>query len=249
MTYAPLTSDGPMDSRGGLVVSRLNAYYDSAHVLFDVDLSVSEGMSLVLLGRNGAGKSTLLNAIMRSSVRTQGSVTFGQERIDGMPTHRIARLGLQLVPEDRRVYPNFSVQENLRLARAAAGGRDPRPLQEILELFPTLRPLLARRGNELSGGEQQLVAIARAMVASPRLLLLDEPSAGLSPVIMETVGEAVAAIRKDGRCTLVIAEQNARFGIGLADEVAVIDEGRIVFRGTRSEFEVAGEVALRYLSV
>lgn len=239
-----------MGDGAGLRISGLQAHYGEAHVLFDVGLEVAAGRSLVLLGRNGAGKTTLLRSIVRSGVRAEGEVAFAGQDLRGLPTHRIARLGVQLVPEDRRVYPNFCVLDNLRLAQAAAGaGRPPRPTAEILELFPSLRPLLGRRGYALSGGEQQLVAIARAMVANPRLLLLDEPSAGLSPVIMDAVGDAVARIRGQEDLTLLIAEQNARFGVGLADDVAVIDEGRIVFRGTRAQFEAAGEMALRYLSV
>ena len=234
----------------GLKVEQLNAYYGAAHVLFDIDLDVAEGTSMVLLGRNGAGKSTLLNALVRSGAQAVGRVSFAGRELQSMPTHRIARFGVQLVPEDRRVYPNFSVQDNLKLAQAAAADdRPPKTVAEILELFPSLRPLLGRRGNELSGGEQQLVAIARAMVASPKLLLLDEPSSGLSPVILEVVGEAIDRIRSSGALTLLIAEQNARFGLGLADDVTVIDEGRIKYRGSRDEFDLTGDVAMRYLAM
>ena len=234
----------------GLRVESLHAYYGAAHILFDVRLAAPVGTCVALLGRNGAGKSTLLKAITRAGVRAEGHATFDGRDLLRMPTFEIARLGVELVPEDRRVYRNFSVRENLGLAEAAAT-RD-RPaigLDRILSTFPTLEPLLGRRGNQLSGGEQQLVAIARAMVANPRLLLMDEPSAGLSPVVLETVGDAIRRLRAGHDLTMVLAEQNARFAVDLADHVVVIDEGRIVFTGTREAFEAEAEVQARYLSV
>lgn len=234
----------------GLRVRGLHAYYGAAHVLFDVDLSVEAGTSLALLGRNGAGKSTLLKSIARVEVHTQGEIVFASHDLAALPAHRAARLGVQLVPEDRRVYPSFTVRENLELARtAAAPERPPLALDQVLAIFPSLAPLLSRKGNQLSGGEQQLVAIARAMVAHPRLLLMDEPSAGLSPVIMDTVADAISRLRATTPLTMVIAEQNARFGVALCDAVAVIDEGHIVFTGSRAAFEADAAMQTRYLAV
>jgi ABC-type branched-subunit amino acid transport system ATPase component len=239
-----------MDPRPNLRLHQVHAYYGPAHVLFGVSLEVPAGSCLALLGRNGAGKTTLLRAITRSGVRVEGSVTLGEVELTRLSTHRIARLGVQLVPEDRRVYQGFTVRENLRLAEAAAlPPRAPLPLDEVLTIFPTLRPLLSRRGNELSGGEQQLVAIARAMVASPHLLLMDEPSAGLAPVVLETVAAAIQRLRAHRPLTLVVAEQNARFALDLADHVAVLQEGRLVFSGSRQDFLARQGEHARYLTV
>jgi ABC-type branched-subunit amino acid transport system ATPase component len=239
-----------MPERGGLRVEDLHGHYGPAHILFGVSLEVASGHSLALLGRNGAGKSTLLKSIARTQVRTRGGLWFDGIDLSRLTAFQAARQGVQLVPEDRRIYPRFTVRENLLLARmASAPDRPPLPLETILEVFPSLTPLLPRRGDQLSGGEQQLVAIARAMVANPRLLLMDEPSAGLSPVLMDRVAETITRLREAQPLTLVISEQNVPFGVSLCDEVAVIDEGRIVFTGTRAMFEQDRTLQTRYLAV
>lgn len=232
------------------MIRDLHAFYGTAHVLFGVDLDVAPGASLAVLGRNGAGKTTLLRSVVQAGVRTTGSVRFGASALIGLESFRIARRGVQLVPEDRRVYSTLTVRENLEIAtRASAPERPPLPLERVLAIFPTLEPLLGRRGNELSGGQQQLVAIARAVVSNPRLLLMDEPSAGLAPVVLATVEESIRRLRSELSMTVVVAEQNARFALALCEEVAVLEKGRLVFRGPKASFEGEEELQRRFLAV
>ncbi len=234
----------------GIRVENLDAYYGTAHVLFDVGIAVAPGQTFALLGRNGAGKSTLLKSIVRADVRVTGDIRYGGMSITQLPTYRIARLGVQLVPEDRRIYTGLTVKENLELGfRATAKDRPPIRIERMLEVFPTLLPLLGRHGNELSGGEQQLVAIARAMVGNPRVLLMDEPSAGLAPVVLDMVGASIARLRAETDITMIIAEQNARFALEMCEEVAILDRGRIVFTGSREDFERQEELHRHFLSV
>ncbi|GIW06092.1 MAG: ABC transporter ATP-binding protein [Dehalococcoidia bacterium] len=232
-----------------LTIDGLHAYYGTAHVLFDITLEVPTGATVALLGRNGAGKSTLLKSVMRLDVQTRGAITFKGERIDGLAAYQVARRGIGFVPGDRRIYPDLSVRENLNLARHSLNGRTPLSIDQILRTFPTLGPLLERRGSALSGGEQQLLAIARALISNPDLLLLDEPSEGLAPVIVQRVAQAIADLKSTHAKSILLAEQNARFAVGLADQVLIIDEGRIVFRGSPEEFRAAEEIQSRYLAV
>lgn len=233
-----------------LRVRDLHAYYGTAHILFGVDLDVPAGTTLALLGRNGAGKTTLLRSIANAGVTTTGTVSYAGRRLSSMPSYRVARAGVQLVPDDRRIFTGLSVRDNLALATRGAGpGRPPLPRERVLDLFPMLRPLLDRGGHALSGGEQQCLAIARAMVANPALLLLDEPSEGLAPLIVEQVGAAVARLRAEFDLTVLLAEQNTRFAVELADNVAVIDGGALVFTGSREEFAGQEDLRRRYLAV
>lgn len=232
-----------------LALVGLDAYYGSAQALAGVAISVAAGTTTALLGRNGAGKSTLLKSVAGIEVRTSGSIRAVGVELSGLPAFRRARLGVQLVPEDRRVLASLSVAENVLLGSHALGTREPLELAEIVELLPTLAPLLERRGDQLSGGEQQLVAIARALRSNPRLLLLDEPSEGLAPIVVEQVGRAVAGLRRREGLTLVIAEQNAPFALSLADDVVVLESGRVAFSGSRADFEADPELARRHLAV
>lgn len=233
-----------------LAVRDLHAYYGAAHILFGIDLTVPGGSTLALLGRNGAGKTTLLKSIANAGVRTTGSVRYGEIELRSLTSHKVARAGAQLVPEDRRIFTRLTVRENLRLAGKGAGPDRPAVgLDRILDLFPLLKDLLARPGYALSGGEQQLLAIARAMVANPTLLLLDEPSEGLAPRIVEQVGAAVKRLQSEFQLTSILAEQNTSFAEDLADEVCVLDGGSVVYRGRTSEFAAAETVKHRYLAV
>jgi ABC-type branched-subunit amino acid transport system ATPase component len=233
-----------------LEIEGLDGRYGTAHVLFGVTLTVGVGETVALLGRNGAGKSTLLKAVARVEVETTGAVRLHGQDLTRLMPHRVARLGVQLVPEDRRVLGSLTVQENLELGRHAAAPDRPAPsLDEVVALFPTLAPLLGRRGRELSGGEQQLVAIARAMMGRPRLLLADEPSEGLAPAIVRQVGEVLSALRAQGDLSILLAEQNARFALDLCDRVYVIDGGRIVFGGRPEELRGESELERRYLAL
>lgn len=234
-----------------LRVSGLNAYYGTAHVLFDVELTVSAGTTVALLGRNGAGKSTLLKSVAGADgVRRQGTVDCDGTELIKLPAHKIARGGVCLVPEDRRIFTTLTVQENIALGGAAAVPGRPAPgFDAIAELFPMLKRLRDRHGNELSGGEQQLVAIARAVAGNPRLLLMDEPSAGLAPVILKNVIESVVTLREQFDITMLITEQNVDFALALCEHVIVIDGGRIMYSGTRADFQGRDDISALHLGI
>lgn len=233
-----------------LTLRDLHAYYGSAHIIFGIDLTVPGGSTLALLGRNGAGKTTLLKSIANAGVRTSGSIRYGEVELRSLAPHKVARAGVQLVPEDRRIFNRLTVRENLRLAvKGGSPGRPAVAMERILDLFPMLKDLLGRPGYALSGGEQQLLAIARAMVANPTLLLLDEPSEGLAPRIVEQVGAAVKRLQSEFQLTAILAEQNTHFAVDLADEVCVIDGGSVVFSGRTSDFAAADAIKHRYLAV
>lgn len=229
----------------------VNSYYGRAHVVFDADVAISAGSCTALLGRNGAGKSTLLKTLARAQgVGSTGEILLDGRSVMKVATHRLAGLGLQLVPEDRRVFRSLTVRQNIRLgSKALSASREPLPLNTILDLFPTLKPLLGRYGNELSGGEQQLVAIARAMTLNPRILLLDEPSAGLSPTVLSTVGDGLRRVREQLGTTVMLAEQNVTFATKLAGSVIVVSDGRVAYSGSQADFTADEETRNRYLGV
>ena len=233
-----------------LTARGLHAFYGSAHVLFDVDLEVAGGSTMAILGRNGAGKTTLLRSLAQAGVTTRGDVRFGGKPLNGWSAFDVARTGIQLVPEDRRIFTSLSVLDNLRLTSAAASDqRRALPVERVVELFPLLAGLLDRPGYALSGGEQQLVAIARAMVGNPELLLLDEPAEGLAPLVVEQVGEAIRALKQEFELTVVIAEQNTAFALALSDRVCLLDGGRVVYVGDAAEFAAADDLKRTYLAV
>jgi branched-chain amino acid transport system ATP-binding protein len=210
-----------------LEVRALSAGYGRSRVLFDVALEVAAGEVVALVGRNGAGKSTLLKAIMGLLPVTAGEVRFDGRRIDGLEPHEIARVGLGYVPEDRRIFAELTVAENL-----AVGRQPPRPdaphwtQEKLLALFPALAPMLDRPGGRMSGGEQQMLCIARTLAGNPRAILLDEPSEGLSPLLVEQVARAALEMKRAG-VGVLLAEQNARFTARLADRVYRLEKGRI----------------------
>ena len=232
-----------------LAVRNLHAYYGSSHILHGIDLAIPEGGAVGLLGRNGAGKSTLLKSIMRLGPRVAGEVRYLDQPITSLPSHKIAQLGMAFVPEDRRIYPDMTVLENLQLGAQAAGKRGGVPVDDILQLFPLLQPLQNRRGGALSGGEQQALTVARAVVGRPRLLLLDEPTEGLAPVIVDSLGAIVADLRRTTGVSLLLAEQNVRFTLRHAELIYIIEEGQIVFQGTREEFTADESIIHKYLTV
>jgi branched-chain amino acid transport system ATP-binding protein len=235
---------------GDLEVRGLHAFYGTAHVLFDVNLTVPAGSTTVILGRNGAGKTTLLRSIANADIKTTGSVHYGTTNLRALAPHQVARVGVQLVPEDRRIFTRLTVRENLRLATKAATPERPAvTVDRIIDLFPLLGELMDRPGYALSGGEQQLLAIARAMVGDPSLLLLDEPSEGLAPQIVEQVGKTIRRLQSEFTLTVVLAEQNSRFALSLADAVSVIDDGHIVFDGSTGDFAAQEAVRERFLQI
>lgn len=236
-------------SQSVLGLSSINAWYGSAQALFDVDIEVGPGEVVGLLGRNGAGKSTTFKTIMNLEVRSTGAVElFGQAR-GKSSTDAIARAGVSWVPEDRRILTNLTVRENLELARFACGRRDSVPLDDLVDSLPLLDKLIGRKGNQLSGGEQQLVAVARALVSRPKLLLLDEPTEGLAPLVVDGIQEAVRGLPEKFDVSILIAEQNLPFITGLARRVYVLETGRVAHEGDASEFASDTELQERYLSV
>jgi branched-chain amino acid transport system ATP-binding protein len=228
-----------------LEVRGLHAVYGRSHVLHGVSLSAREGEVVSLLGRNGAGKSTTLKALMGLVRVTGGVVEFAGEALTGLPTHVISRRGLGYVPEDRRIFADLSVRENLMVGERP-GSRW--PVARLFELFPGLGPLAERRGGSLSGGEQQMLTIARTLVTDPKLLLLDEPSEGLAPVIVRRLGEAIAALKREG-LTILLSEQNLKFARRLADRAYVIDKGEIKFEGPIAALDADEPLRRAYLGV
>ena len=231
-----------------LEVDALDGWYGRAQILFGISLSVGAGEAVVLLGRNGAGKSTTLKAIMGLEVERRGEIRFGGERIDKLPAHRIARLGLGYVPEDRRIFSGLTVDENLSVGRLPArDGRAWTP-DELFTVFPNLRVMRTRLGKHMSGGEQQMLTIARALMGNPRFLLLDEPSEGLAPVIIEGIVGAVRTLKARG-VGLLISEQNLAFARAVADRTYVIEKGEIRFAGTLAELDADPGLRAQYLAV
>ncbi|RIX83227.1 ABC transporter ATP-binding protein [Acidovorax cavernicola] len=232
-----------------LSVRGLDTFYGSSQILFDLSLEVARGESVALLGRNGAGKSTTMKSIMRIAPPRHGTVAVAGQEVSRLRPDQIAHIGLGYVPEDRQVFKLQSVEGNLRLGmKKGPQGRDDWPLERLYELFPLLAEARHKSAGLLSGGQQQMLAIARALAGNPELLLLDEPSEGLAPVIMDQIQALILQLRAQGM-TLLVAEQNMRFCLDIASSVAVIDHGSIVFTGSLQEFRANPEVASRYLAV
>jgi branched-chain amino acid transport system ATP-binding protein len=229
-----------------LEVEAINSFYGDSHILFDISLHVEEHEVVALLGRNGAGKTTTLKTIAGILTPRSGSIRFAGTPIHGMTSHLIARRGLQLVPEERRIFTTLTVEENLRLAALRAA--EPLPMEEVFTIFPRLRERRRATGGTLSGGEQQMLAIARALIRSPRLMLLDEPFEGLAPVIVEDLLALCSRLAEAG-ATIVIVEQDIRAALLLARRVYVLNNGHVVFEGTRDALLTDPEITSRYLGV
>ena len=214
-----------------LELSDVHAYYGNIRALKGVSLTVARGEIVTLIGSNGAGKTTTLRTVLGTVRPLRGTVTFGGKRIDKVPTHRIARLGIAQSPEGRRIFAPMTVLENLELGAFARTDREaiPQDLERVLALFPRLRDRLGQKGGTLSGGEQQMLAIGRALMARPEMLLLDEPSMGLSPILVETIFEIIRDINRLGT-TILLVEQNARMALRVAHRGYVIQTGRIVLQ-------------------
>jgi branched-chain amino acid transport system ATP-binding protein len=230
-----------------LKIADLNTHYGSSHVLQGVDLTVSSDEVLALFGRNGMGKTTLVHTIVGMVTATSGSVTFDGNELVGAPPHRASRLGIGLVPQGRRVFGPLSVEENLAVGRVRANEGD-WDLERVYELMPRLAERRRQRAGSLSGGEQQMLAIGRALIGNPRLLILDEPSEGLAPIIVEQVGEVVGDLRAAGIGVLLV-EQNLGMALAKADRVAIMVKGRIAWEGTAASFRGSREMAHELLGV
>jgi branched-chain amino acid transport system ATP-binding protein len=228
-----------------LNVQGIETYYGAGHILHGLSLSVGRGEVVALLGRNGAGKTTTLRSITGLTPPTHGEINYKGANITGLPAYRISQLGIALVPETRGIFSYLTARENLEIARRP-GSRW--PMEKMLDRFPKLRELLDRKGRLLSGGEQQMLAIARALLTGPELLLLDEPSQGLAPLVVETVMGTIRELKRE-RVSMLLVEQNAEMALGLADRVYVIDHGTIVFEGAPAALRANEQITTTYLGV
>jgi len=229
-----------------LKVKSLNSYYGDSHILFDVELRVEAHEVVALLGRNGAGKSTTLKSLMGMVKPRSGAIMFNGVDVAGKPAHAIARAGMQLVPEERRIFGSLDVEENLVLASLTApnGAR----LERIYDIFPRLKARRRSRGTDLSGGEQQMLAIARALIREPKLILLDEPFEGLAPVIVRDLVKACRRLAATGQ-TIVLVEQNLAATLALADRAYIINNGHVVHEGPTSEMAAQPQLLQRHLGL
>jgi len=233
-----------------LRVETVDAYYGLSHVLQGVSLTVEAGEAVALLGRNGAGKTTTLKTIMAVLRARRGRITWNGDDITALPPYRIVQLGIGYVPEERRIFPNLSVYENLKMARLTTdGGRHMDAyLARVLELFPPLAERLASKGKTLSGGEQQMLTMARSLGTNPKLLLIDEPTEGLMPAFVETIGRTITEIQRQGVAVLLV-EQNTRLALEATQRVYVIEKGMIKHEARSSDLAGDAEARRRYLGV
>jgi branched-chain amino acid transport system ATP-binding protein len=232
-----------------LAVKNLSAAYGRARVLFDVSLEVEPGEAVALLGRNGAGKSTTFRAILGLAPTRSGDIRFDGHDLIRLPTHEIVRLGLGYVPEDRRIFSDLTVEENLSVGRRPPrAGAPVWTAEKLFEIFPNLGELRRRPGARMSGGEQQMLAIARTLMGNPSLLLLDEPSEGLAPRIVEQMIAAIHEMKREG-LGMLVAEPNLTFARLVASRVYVIEKGAVQFQGTMPEFDAAPDVRDAYLAL
>jgi branched-chain amino acid transport system ATP-binding protein len=232
-----------------LEVRNLETAYGTSQVLFGISLSVSPGEAVTLLGRNGMGKTTTIRSIMGLTRARAGAITFRGQRIERESPDRIARMGIALVPEGRQIFPNLSVRENLvAFAENRSGRADPWTPQKVLEFFPRLAERVSNMGNQLSGGEQQMLAIGRALVTNPWLLILDEATEGLAPLVREEIWKCLERLRAAGQTILVIDKYIERL-VKLADRHSIIERGRVAWQGTSAELDADRDLWHRYLGV
>lgn len=233
-----------------LELKGIDAFYGMSHVLFDLSMTVVKGETVCLLGRNGAGKSTTLKAIMGLVETRRGELLFKGQSIRGKPTHEISQRGIGYVPQDRRIFLDLTVMENLMVARRTyPDKRMAWTADEVFDLFPDLGRLSRRRGGQLSGGEQQMLAIARTLMGNPDLLLLDEPSEGLAPLVVKAIRGQILRLKEQGEISILLSEQNLRFATSVSDRVYIIEKGQIRFKGAVPEFLKDQEVQRTYLAL
>jgi len=228
-----------------LEVEGLHTYYGESHVLQGVSLSVSTGEAVAILGRNGMGKTTLMHSIVGFTPPRRGAVRFKGQDITGWPSYRMTRLGMAIVPQGRRVFPSLTVRENLEVAHRR-GGRW--TVERVYALFPRLQEREKNRANKLSGGEQQMLALGRALMADPDLLLMDEPTEGLAPLLVREVGRVIGELRPEG-LSILLVEQNLPMALSVADRVHILSRGQIVYSSTPAELMASEDVKSRYLGV
>jgi branched-chain amino acid transport system ATP-binding protein len=233
-----------------LTLEDIHTYYGDSYVLQGVSLEVRPRTAVALLGRNGMGKTTLIRSIIGFARPRQGRVLFDGRDITRLASHQIAHLGIGLVPQGRRIFPSLTVLEHLSVAARSDGaaGDQAWTLDRVFELYPRLRERHAHRGSMLSGGEQQMLAIARALTTNPRLLLMDEPSEGLAPLLVRELGGSIGRLKEAG-LSILLVEQNLPMALAIADEVYVLSKGRVVYRGTPASLSADAAVKHRYLGV
>jgi branched-chain amino acid transport system ATP-binding protein len=233
-----------------LEVRELNAWYDHSHVVQDIAFEVRRGEIVTLMGRNGAGKTTTLRAIMGLLARSAGEVVFDGEPLQRAPAHARYHRGLAYVPEDRRIVAGLSVRENLQLGLLASGrrGETAAMIDEIAEIFPRLKERLAQEATSLSGGEQQMLAIARAMMARPKMILLDEPSEGIMPLLVQEMFRLFARMKEQGT-TILLVEQNVERALSISDRAYILDQGHVVHEGRGADLLADTEIQNRYCAV
>lgn len=229
----------------------VDAYYGDSHVLYGLSLSLGEGRLLGLLGRNGAGKSTCMGTVMGFLTPRRGTITLKGERVSGCTPEAIARKGISLVPQGRRIFRSLTVKENLQVAerKASPGARTPPwSLARVFEIFPRLKERQGQFAGSLSGGEQQMLAIGRALMGNPRVLLMDEPSEGLAPQIVADVGRTIAMLKGEG-LSIILVEQNIKMTLNLADDVVIINTGQVVFSGPAAQAAADHQLISQHLGV
>lgn len=231
-----------------LTLQGIHTFYGFSHILFGVSLKVEPGEVVCLLGRNGAGKTTTMKSIMGLTPPKRGSIRFKDEEITGKQPYLLVRKGIAYVPDDRRIFADLTVRENLEIAERKGGEAEGWDLERVYELFPALKDIQSRKGGCLSGGEQKMLAIARALMGNPELLLLDEPTEGLAPVLIYVLEEQVRRLKEVG-LTVFLAEQNVRSALRLSDRGYIIDNGQIRYQGSVAELRENEEVRKKYLLV
>ena len=231
-----------------LEAEKLRAWYGAAQILFDVSFNVARGEVVALMGRNGAGKTTTMKAIMGLVGRRAGSVRFAGAELLRLKTFQIARLGLGWVPEDRRIFTELSVLENLDVGRRPANGAAAWTPERLFQLFPNLAELRERAGGRMSGGEQQMLTVARTLMGNPRMVLLDEPSEGVAPIVVERMADAIVEMKKLG-LSVLLSEQNLHFAALVSDRVYILEKGHIRWSGAMRELEASEPVQRQFLGV
>jgi branched-chain amino acid transport system ATP-binding protein len=233
-----------------LIVENIHTFYGTSHILFGVSLKVNRGECVCLLGRNGVGKTTTLKTIMGLSRAVQGTITYNGKNLIGLPPYEIARMGIGYVPDERLIFPDLTVRENLEIGEKAPLTSDIEPwtVERVYELFPMLKPLDGRPGGYLSGGEQQMLTCGRTLMGNPSLMLLDEPVEGIAPVVVRELTQQIKYLKKMG-LTILLAEQNIKFATEISDRAYVIEGGRVRYEGTMAELEKQSDIKEKYLMI
>ena len=231
-----------------LRIENVNSFYGRSHILFDVYIDMKAGETVAILGRNGSGRTTTLKTIMGLITPASGKVFLDGQDITGWSTYRIAKKGVSFVPEERRVFTTLTVRDNLEVA-STVGKKGYWTRERVLDLFLPLQKLLHRKGGHLSGGEQQMVAVARGIIQNPKLLILDEPTEGLAPAIVQDIVAMIRTIKEQGDTAILLVEQDVRTTLSVADRVYVLDNGNVVFRGTPQELDARKDIKKHHMGV